>query len=469
MTTFDLLEAISSVDDELLMRSEMNQKKNSWIKYVSLSACAVMVVALFAVIGFSTQSLKMPDSITDTNVTNLNNSNPRSDNGIADISDSGSGNSQLISSDDSSADSEISIIDPQETAPDPFEYSGGDENAWFYEPLLPKLGHITAEFGKYINLDEFEEWAYSVSVLHLKGDNVPTDLNDFLNAYALVEFFNITDEQIKAVYEAEINMENEPMLMRQEDLEILLTRDESKILAHFASEESIVIGNKIYSPQWIYENSVEAYKNEGISPLLLKQKYSLYMQYNLTQEAKEYLTKKINEYTNILPQATGGSDTSFSRRFVDEVYNIHIASEIVGNEECNRWVEDVYLKKSLEEREATPDLYQIITELSISKEDIISKNNEYKDMEVDYLPDYIIDALYEEDVEVMKQLLMNPLALYYNSSIYTFDELVKAETIIEIPENVIDEYISGLENYYIINGMEKYMEEELLPLKSKYQ
>lgn len=452
MTSYDLLEAICNIDDELLMQSEITNKKNNLIKYISLSACAIIVVALVAMIGISNLSIDTHESVPDITASGTNVLDTPPTSSVIDISDS------------SVVDSQTEIENP---APPPFAYSGGDENAWFYEPLQPKIGHITASLSDYFQIDEFEKWAETVNVLYRKGENVPTEINDFLNVYAVIEYFDISDEQVKAAYEAEINMENEPTLMRQNDLDILLSKDVPKILSHFSSDESIVIGDRIYSPQWIYENTIEAYKNEGISPFILRQKYELYMQHNLTDEAKEYLTEKIDAYTNMLPQATGGSDMSFSRKFVDEVYNIQIASEIVGREECDKWVNEVYFKKTDEERDATPDLYQIVTELSISKEDMLRRNNEYKEMGVDYIADYIIDALYEDE-ETMKLLLMNPLALYYNKEIYTFDELIDEETSIEIPKSIIEEYINRLEEYYISNKMEKYMEEDLAPLKNKY-
>lgn len=452
MTSYDILEAICNIDDELIVRSEIKQNNKNLLKYISLTACAIILVSLVAVMGFSNLSIDTNDSFPDTTASDTNVLHTSPSSSVIDISDS------------SVVDSQTEIITP---APKPFAYLGGDENAWFYEPLQPKLGHITASLFDYFQKDDFEKWAETVNVFNREGENIPTEINDFLNVYAVIEYFDISDDQVKAAYEAEINMENEPTLMRREDLDILLSKDVSAILAHFSSDESIVIGDRIYSPQWIYENTIEAYKNEGISPFILRQKYELYMQYNLTDQAKEYLTEKIDAYTNMLPQGVGGSDMSFSRKFIDDVYNIQIASEIVGREECDKWVNEVYFKKTDEERDATPDLYQIVTELSISKEDMLRRNNEYKEMGVDYIPDYIIDALYEDE-ETMKLLLMNPLALYYNNEIYTFDELVDEKTTIEIPRNVIEEYINCLEEYYISNRMEKYMEEDFAPLRNKY-
>ena len=76
-----------------------------------------------------------------------------------------------------------------------------------------------------------------------------------------------------------------------------------------------------------------------------------------------------NEYSEI--PVVGGSDYSFSRKFADEVYNIQIAAEVVGEEKRNEWVNNVFLKKSVEEQSATPTLYQMIVDLNIAKDDLI--------------------------------------------------------------------------------------------------
>ena len=79
-------------------------------------------------------------------------------------------------------------------------------------------------------------------------------------------------------------------------------------------------------------------------------------------------------YTEI--PAVGGGDYAFLRKYIDEVYNIHLASEVVGRDACQEWVDNVFLKKSVEEQVALPTIYQIIVDLEISKEDLIKKNND---------------------------------------------------------------------------------------------
>ena len=156
--------------------------------------------------------------------------------------------------------------------------------------------------------------------------------------------------------------------------------------------------------------------------------------------------------------AVGGSDYTFARKYIDEVYNIQVASEVVGREVRDDWVNNVYLKKSAEEQNLLPDIYQMIVDLKISKEDLIKKNNEFDGI---YLSDATIDALYLEDVEAMKQALMSPLALYYNTEIYTFDQISQNPQSIDAPAEILSEYFDKIAEFCEQEGLTKYMQEEI--------
>ncbi|MBR3762013.1 MAG: hypothetical protein IKK59_04660 [Lachnospiraceae bacterium] len=168
---------------------------------------------------------------------------------------------------------------------------------------------------------------------------------------------------------------------------------------------------------------------------------------------------KTNEETSTEIPAIGGGDYAFLRKYIDEVYNIQLASEVVGAEACDEWVDNVLLKKPAEEQEAIPPIYQMIVDLEISKEDLIKKNNENGGI---YLSAETIDALYLEDIEEVKKALMSPLALYQDGEIYTFEELSKKTRMaVNIPTETLDEYFDYIETVCEQNGIIKYMQEEI--------
>ena len=158
-------------------------------------------------------------------------------------------------------------------------------------------------------------------------------------------------------------------------------------------------------------------------------------------------------------EAKGGSDYSFSRHYVDEVYDIHIVSEIVGREARDEWVNNVFLKLSPEEQNATPNLYLAIEALGVTKEALIAQN---KKDEYHPLPDYIIEALYMEDKEDMKKALTSPLALYHNGVVYTFDMLAASGDFADaIPKDILTAYFDKIQAYCEEEKLIKYMQEEI--------
>lgn len=187
---------------------------------------------------------------------------------------------------------------------------------------------------------------------------------------------------------------------------------------------------------------------------------------NVELPAQNNVEIEYKDYSEI--PSIGGSDYTFSRKFVDEVYNIQIAAEVVGKEKRNEWVNNVFLKKTAEEQSALPTLYQMIVDLNIPKEELIEKNNEYIDFPDQYIPMEIINSLYNSDVKTVKQELKSPLALYYDGEIYTFDELSKNTGKINIPKSVLGEYFEYIEIVCERNNLTKYMQESITAAKNAY-
>ena len=168
------------------------------------------------------------------------------------------------------------------------------------------------------------------------------------------------------------------------------------------------------------------------------------------------ISEDTTESTSI-PLPVNGGDLTFVSKFAYPVYNIADVAEIVGNEKTGEWTNNVFLKLSPEEQEELPVLYRIITDLGITKESLLNVAQGDQDLTED-----IINALYLEDIEEMKQALTNPTALYYDKKIYTFDEISKdANAAIDVPKEVLSEYIDFIETVCQENNLIKYMQEEI--------
>ena len=70
--------------------------------------------------------------------------------------------------------------------------------------------------------------------------------------------------------QAELYEGNGRVIFSDEDISALLTRDESVVTAQFAETTAIVIGDRAFSPYWIYSRSFDDYRKEGITPQMIQ-------------------------------------------------------------------------------------------------------------------------------------------------------------------------------------------------------
>ena len=65
------------------------------------------------------------------------------------------------------------------------------------------------------------------------------------------------------------------------------------------SEYSIVVGECIYCPNWIYTHSAEEYNNVGITVEDIAAKSDLYADFGFTDEARTAFSNKLTNYTGM--------------------------------------------------------------------------------------------------------------------------------------------------------------------------
>ena len=134
-----------------------------------------------------------------------------------------------------------------------------------------------------------------------------TSIENFTNLYTYMNYFGVSGEEMRALMEksnAAFDWENDysdgietpTQPYTEEDIEVLLSGDITAITAHFASPYSIVIGDKIYSPYWVYCHTAEEYEAEGITPEMLSEKIELYSHAGLGEEARAAFENKLSAY-----------------------------------------------------------------------------------------------------------------------------------------------------------------------------
>lgn len=167
--------------------------------------------------------------------------------------------------------------------------------------------------------------------------------------------------------------------------------------------------------------------------------------------------------------AYGGVYDPIYRKYVDEAYDIYPIHQIVGDEKCEEWVQNVYLAQTAEETESPPALYQAVKYFGIEKEALYAYNSaiddEYSSMRI---PEFVIEALYYDEPDMLRQTA-GVTALFYDGKVYSFAEI--ADGIGDIPDDIIRDYAAEIEpilrDYFTENEYKKEYSKTIEALKSK--
>lgn len=186
-----------------------------------------------------------------------------------------------------------------EQMPEPFEAGnnvGGDDNTNFYQPCISQLDSIPGSLLDVRPSNEVDDWLNK----HFSRKNAVSSIADYLNVYSFITDFNVTKEEAAAALESYINSEYESVRITQEQFDIIFSGDIELITKTFASEYSIVIGENIYSPEWIYTHSQSDYEISGISEEDIIQKAPIYANLNLSRAARTALSDKLSSYSGVV-------------------------------------------------------------------------------------------------------------------------------------------------------------------------
>lgn len=203
--------------------------------------------------------------------------------------------------------------------------AGGDENDGFYLPFNSIINGIPVELMTLRNKTEVDNWINSFPSISY----APSNISEYENIYSFITDFSITKDEAETalVYYLSNN------LISYEQLNIIYSGDKELITKTFATEYSIVIGENIYCPNWIYTHNADDYAVAGISSDVVAEKASTYSNFNLTEDACVALADKLSAFT--------GETIS--------IYPVQTYSEFSYNEFSNEDVEDEWLEDNGED------------------------------------------------------------------------------------------------------------------------
>lgn len=200
--------------------------------------------------------------------------------------------------------------------PSPFVESpntGSDSWTNYYQPCNRKLDNIPTELLWLAPQDELNIWTQENSVLK----KAPTNLNEYPNVYSFIVKFNISDDDVWEALNTYLISDDPQISITEEDVNIILSRDEESIVEHFASDYSITVEDNIYSPQWIYTHNVDEYTEAGISSAIISGMAKEYRNIDFSTEATDAFENKLSNYTGQKVQLKSTNN-------IPKLYNIEV-------------------------------------------------------------------------------------------------------------------------------------------------
>jgi hypothetical protein len=128
---------------------------------------------------------------------------------------------------------------------------------------------------------------FSTIITHNVSDKVLLDIIERSNEIEKRRFENWPEISIETF---------EASYIFPDEIAAILSRCEAIMLAQFASPYAIVIGDRVYSPMWIYSNTVEGWDAVGITPEMVAEKLPLWADIWLDDEADVAFSEKISEF-----------------------------------------------------------------------------------------------------------------------------------------------------------------------------
>lgn len=167
-----------------------------------------------------------------------------------------------------------------------------DELRSFFEPCSQKLDVIPDGLVSLVTQEDYESWTESMGKI---WQTAPSSIEDYPNVYSFINHFGVSEEEVREAVTT----------MTDDELDTLLEGDIEKVTMTFATEYSIVSGENVYSPYWVYVHEVEDYETAGLTPEELENKISYYASFKYSDSAREFFEQKLNDF--IVPVGDGVS------------------------------------------------------------------------------------------------------------------------------------------------------------------
>ena len=203
--------------------------------------------------------------------------------------------------------------------PEPYPYNDHEYYKDFYYTWINRFSGVS---GNLTDLPDMEKQNDLINYYTLNRVGTPYTLDDNLNLYSWMTKLDLSvDNVCRAIeenneyYSSQPFGHSEELIFNPYEIDVLKSGDRSRIAEAFATEYSIIIGDKVFNPEWLYYHTIEDYRAVGITPEEVLHKLDMYKGLGLTDEAWAAFSAKLQKYADKADPFGQITDTSMPRPF----------------------------------------------------------------------------------------------------------------------------------------------------------
>jgi hypothetical protein len=157
------------------------------------------------------------------------------------------------------------------------------------------FGGVPYYFEKLVDEKELKEWQSHFKHINPNGTRESSEYN----TYNFIVEFNIDRERFNEANTERCRMFGDALPdFTDEEVDVMYSFDKKKVYEYFVNPYAILVGEAVYTPEWLSTHTVEDYIKAGIPADKLAEKHDLITKY-LNAEKTNSFEKTYTEYLRI--------------------------------------------------------------------------------------------------------------------------------------------------------------------------
>ncbi|MBQ9384594.1 MAG: hypothetical protein IJT87_10200 [Ruminiclostridium sp.] len=213
--------------------------------------------------------------------------------------------------------------------PEPYPYNDPEHYSAFYSQWTNRFTTVS---NRLTELPDKEKADEPMEYYTLCRAETPYTLDDNFNLYSWMTRLDLSADDVCGAIEENNEyyrtLDNAgDMIFNPYETDKLRAGDRYWIAEAFATEYTVIVGENVFCPQWLYYHTIEDYKAAGIRPETILQNMTMYEGLGLTDEAWEAFGAKLRSYADTADRLSQITDTSMPRPFPIEQDYDHMSFE----------------------------------------------------------------------------------------------------------------------------------------------